>query len=73
MQVAGDLTRVIALILLPVGILMCGYALAMFLLRGRDITNHTQKLIEDRRCVCMEGGVHGLSPPAVLEVVPDWM
>ncbi|GAB4819711.1 hypothetical protein N2152v2_006757 [Parachlorella kessleri] len=48
-QVAGDLTRVIALILLPVGILMCGYALAMFLLRGRDITNHTQKLIEDRR------------------------
>ena len=45
----GDLTALIAMILLPVAILLCGYALAMFVLRARDITQHTHKLIEDRR------------------------
>ncbi len=58
LQVEGDMSATIALILLPVGIFMCGYALAMFVLRARDITHHTQKLIEDRRWAARfwEGG-----------------
>lgn len=66
MQLSGDLTAIIAMILLPVGILMCGYALAMFVLRAGDITNKTNRLIEDRRWVAGEAAPRARRRPPEL-------
>ena len=42
-QGIGDTTDIIAMILLPVAVLMCGYALVVFLWRGSQIARKQVK------------------------------
>ena len=59
-QVADNLVEVIALILLPVAVLMCAYALTVFVWRSRAISKKTV-------CTCAARGLPRAGAPAGLK------